>query len=96
VARISTNPRIFGQPSAVEEVFRYCDNLLDQPHCEIVEPGQRQWTIFKRLCVETGIRGPRVTDAWFAALAIEHACTWITYDRDYARFTGLDWREPGL
>jgi len=40
------------------------------------------------------MRGPRVADAWFAALAIERGCTWITLDRDYARFPGLDWEEP--
>ncbi|MPY75506.1 MAG: PIN domain-containing protein [Alphaproteobacteria bacterium] len=94
VARITTNPRIFKHPSPIEEVLAYCDNLLNQPHCEIVQPGERHWTIFKRLCVEAGMRGPRITDAWFAALAIERACTWITYDRDYARFPELDWREP--
>jgi toxin-antitoxin system PIN domain toxin len=94
VARITTNPRIFRQPSSLNEVFAYCDNLLNQPHCEIVEPGERHWTIFGRLCIETGTRGPRITDAWFAALAIERGCTWITYDRDYARFSGLAWQEP--
>lgn len=94
VARITTNPRIFRHPSSIEEVFAYCDNLLDQPHCEVVRPGERHWAIFRRLCFETGIKGPRITDAWFAALAIEHGCTWITCDRDYARFPGLDWREP--
>ena len=94
VARITTNPRIFRYPSPIGEVFAYCDNLLNQPHCQVVQPNERHWTIFKRLCVETGTRGPRITDAWFAALAIEHACTWITYDRDYARFPDLDWQEP--
>jgi predicted nucleic acid-binding protein len=44
--------------------------------------------------MKSGTRGPRVSDAWFAALAIEHGCTWITFDRDYARFDGLQWREP--
>ena len=29
--------------------------------------------------------------AWYAALAIEHDCTWVTLDRDFARFPGLDW-----
>jgi hypothetical protein len=43
---------------------------------------------------KTGVRGPRITDARFAALAIEHGCTSITDDRDYARFPKLDWREP--
>ena len=96
VVRITTNPRVFQQPSSLGEVFAFCDSLLNQPHCDIVRPGERHWAIFRRLCVETGTRGPRVTDAWFAALAIEHGCTWITCDRDYARFPGLDWEEPAI
>ena len=94
VVRITTNRRAFAHPSAIEEAFGFCDDLLSQPHCETVEPGERHWTIFRRICLEAGVRGPRVTDAWFAALAIEHGCTWITYNRDYARFPGLDWRTP--
>jgi len=94
VARIVTNPRIFRQPSPIEDAFAFCDNLLGQPHCDAVRPGQRHWSIFTRVCLEADIRGPRVSDAWFAALAIEHGCLWITYDRDYARFPDLDWREP--
>jgi toxin-antitoxin system PIN domain toxin len=96
VVRVTSNPRIFKHPSSTDEAFAYCDNLLRQPHCEIVRPGERHWTIFTRLCMESGTRGPRITDAWFAALAIEHACTWITYDRDYARFPQLAWGEPTL
>ncbi len=95
VARILTNPRIFVHPSPIGEVFAFCDNLLGQPHCEVVGPGARHWMIFQRLCVEAGARGPLIADAWFAALAVERGCVWITYDRDYARFPGLQWREPG-
>jgi hypothetical protein len=43
--------------------------------------GSRHWTIFMRICLESGVRGPWVSEAWFAALAIEHGCTWISYDR---------------
>jgi toxin-antitoxin system PIN domain toxin len=96
VARITTNPRAFVQPSTLAEAFGFCDDLLGQPHCEIVEPGERHWSVFKRLCAEAQIRGPGITDAWFAALAIEQACVWITYDRDFARFPGLNWREPAI
>jgi predicted nucleic acid-binding protein len=32
--------------------------------------------------------------AWYAALAVEWGCEWITMDRDYARFPGLKWRVP--
>ena len=62
----------------------------------IVEPGDRHWDIFRRLCIETGTRGARITDAWFAALAIESGCEWITLDRDFARFPGLKWSPPTL
>jgi predicted nucleic acid-binding protein len=61
-----------------------------------VEPGERHWDIFKRLCIDADIKGPRVTDAWYAALAIEHGCSLISFDSDYARFPDLDWRLPAL
>jgi toxin-antitoxin system PIN domain toxin len=94
LVRITTNPRAYKVPSAVDEAFGFCEDLLGQPHCHVVEPGERHWPIFRRLCVETGTRGARVTDAWFAALAIESGCEWITFDRDFARFPGLTWRVP--
>jgi uncharacterized protein len=94
VVRVTTNPRIFQTPSPSEEAFDFCESLLIQPHCQIIAPGERHWGIFKRLCIETETRGARVSDAWFAALAIEWGCDWITLDRDYARFTGLKWQVP--
>jgi len=94
VVRIATNKRAFAVPSPPERVFAYCDNLLSQPHCSVIEPGERHWRIFRDLCIKTGTRGPRVSDVWFAALAIEHGCTSITFDRGYARFSGLAWQEP--
>ena len=95
VVRISTGPRAYVVPSSLEEAFGFCDDLVRQPNCVLVEPGERHWPIFERLCRETGTRGPRVTDAWFAALAIEHGCEWVTLDRDFARFSGLKWGVPG-
>ena len=94
VVRITTNTRTYAPPSSIDAAFRFCDNLLGQPHCQVVEPGERHFEIFKRLCIETDTRGPRVTDAWFAALAIEWGCEWITLDRDYARFPGLKLHAP--
>jgi uncharacterized protein len=94
VVRITTNTRSYRSPSTFDDVFGFCEDILSQPHCQIVEPGERHWDIFKRLCVETNTRGPRVTDAWYAALAIEWGCEWITLDRDFARFPGLKWSAP--
>jgi uncharacterized protein len=94
VVRVTTNRRAFGTPSSIDDAFGFCEDLIEQPHCQIVEPGERHWDIFKRLCIETDTIGPRVTDAWFAALAIEWGCEWMTFDRDFARFPGLKWRVP--
>jgi toxin-antitoxin system PIN domain toxin len=94
VVRIATDRRIFKNPSTPDDAFSFCEDLLGQPHCQIVKPGERHWNIFRRLCIETETRGPRVTDAWYAALAIEWGCEWITFDRDYARFPELRWALP--
>jgi hypothetical protein len=94
VVRVTTNRRAYPTPSSLDDAFRFSDYLLGQPHCQIVEPGERHWDIFRRLCIETQTRGPIVTDAWYAALAIESGCEWITLDRDFARFPGLRWRLP--
>jgi len=95
LVRVTTNPRSYRIPSTVDEAFTFCDYLRGQPNCQLVEPGEQHWDIFKRLCIAADIRGPRVTDAWYAALAIEWGCEWITMDRDYARFPGLKWQVPG-
>ena len=94
VVRITTNRRIFREPSTLAEAFEFCRALVAQPNCQLVEPGERHWGVFQRLCTEANVVGPKVTDAWFAALAIEHGCEWITFDRDFARFAGLRWRAP--
>ena len=94
VVRVTTNARSYRHPSAPHEAFAFCDYLLAQSNCQIVEPGERHWGIFKRLCIETDTRGPRATDAWYAALAIEWGCEWVTFDRNYARFPGLKWQVP--
>ena len=94
VIRITTHPKVFAQPSTLDEVLKFCDILLAQSHCVLIQPGERHWEIFKRLCTKADARGNLVPDAWFAALAIESGCEWITLDRDYARFPDLRWRVP--
>ena len=94
VARICRHPHIFAKPSARQEVFAFCRVLLEQPNATVIVPGERHWSIFEGLCEEAKAAGNLVRDAWFAALAIESGCEWITSDRDYARFRGLKWRPP--
>jgi uncharacterized protein len=94
VVRVCTHPRIFARPSSQNETFAFCRTLLEQPCATVIMPGERHWSIFEALCGESKAAGNLVQDAWFAALAIESGCEWITTDRDYARFPGLSWRSP--
>jgi len=92
--RVTTNRRVFARPSKIDEALHFCDTLLGQPHCQVVQPGPRHWKIFADLCRTSKATGNLVADAWLAALAIESGCEWMTADRDYARFEGLRWRTP--
>jgi toxin-antitoxin system PIN domain toxin len=94
VVRIVTNPRVFLRPDSVESALEFCNAILDQPHCQVIQPGPRHWTIFQDLCRTARASGNLVQDAWLAALAIESGCEWITLDGDFARFEPLRWREP--
>ena len=94
VLRICTHPRIYRQPSSVTETLAFCDALLEPVHSTLIQPGERHWTIFVDLCTSSKASGNLVQDAWFAALAIEHGCQWISTDADYQRFRGLRWQRP--
>lgn len=94
VLRVCTHPKIFRRPSTVAETLAFCDVLLEPAHSTLIQPGERHWSIFTRLCESSKASGNLVQDAWFAALAIEHGCEWISTDRDYARFRGLRWQPP--
>lgn len=94
VIRVATHPRIFAKPSRLKDVVAFADVVRDQPHCHLIQPGDRHWNIFTHLCEGAAATGNLIQDAWFAALAIESGCEWITTDRDFARFEGLQWRAP--
>lgn len=90
--RIVTNGRIFDSPTPVDTAIAFCQRLVDWPRAVLLAPSRRHWEIFTGLCAR--IQGPLVTDAYLAALAIEHGCELVTTDGDFARFPGLRWRHP--
>lgn len=94
VIRVATHHKIFDPPSILSEVLAFCEFLLSHPNARPLQPGEGHWQIFRRLCLAANAHDNLVPDAWFAALAIEHGCEWITLDRDFARFPGLKWSVP--
>jgi len=92
--RISTNPRAFEHPLSMNEAREIVTSWLDRPNADVVEPGERHWTILGALLEDGQTVGPLVMDAVLAAVAIEHGATLCTTDRDFTRFDGLAWTNP--
>lgn len=92
--RIVTNPRAMREPDTVGDALTFAEAVMRPSHAVRLSPGARHWQIFTELCRLGHLRGAVISDAYFAALAIEHGCEWITLDGDYARFAGLKWRRP--
>lgn len=92
--RIVTNRRIFKEPSTTHEAMNFCDAVLGGPTAIPVRPSPRHWEIFAGLCRKASVRANLVPDAYHAALAMDHDATWITTDRDFARFPDLRWATP--
>jgi hypothetical protein len=92
--RILTHRRIFRPPTPMGLAMDFAEFVRESPNVLSVSPGARHWEIFTDLCRATNAVGGLVTDAWFAALAIEQGCEWVSADRDFARFPGLRWHHP--
>jgi len=92
--RVVTHPRVFAPPTPLAQALEFVEALRAQPNCIAVSPGERHWSIFTRLCREGDARGNLIPDAYLAALAIESGSRLVSTDRDFARFSQLDWSPP--
>jgi toxin-antitoxin system PIN domain toxin len=92
--RICTNPRVFERPLSGDEAEAAVSAWLSRPAVGVIEPGERHWGILRQLVHEGQVSGPLVMDAVLAAIAIEHGATLCTTDRDFSRFSGLEWVDP--
>lgn len=92
--RVATNRRIFSRPTPVAEAFVYLRALRDQPSHVMLSPGPLHLELMERLCADGDAQGDLIPDAQLAAIAIEHACELVSFDRDFARFADLRWIRP--
>jgi uncharacterized protein len=92
--RIGTNPRVFENPLSLDQALARVQGWLDQPCTRIVSPTERHWMVFQQMLRDGQATANLVTDAHLAALAVEHGCELISTDADFARFSGLRWRNP--
>jgi uncharacterized protein len=92
--RLATNPRLFGRPLGIRAAWQQVTEWLDHPRVWIPEPTDDHALVLGRLLGQVQATGNLVPDAHLAALAIEHGLTICSADSDFARFPGLEWRNP--
>ena len=94
--RLMTHAAVLVKPLDPRRAVAHVRSWLDQPNVEILDPGPRHLEVLDRLLGELGVAGNLTTDAHLAATAIEHQCELHSNDADFARFSGLRWRNPLL
>ena len=92
--RLMTHPRVLARPLPVTSAREHVESWLDQPCVLLIEPGKRFRHVFLDTLCELGTAGNLTTDAYLAALAIEHQAVLQSVDSDFSRFPGLRWNNP--
>lgn len=92
--RITTKAGVMPAPLDLNEALQFVEQWLSQPPATIINPTPRHNAVLAGLLRSCGTGGNLVSDAHLAAQAIEHGATIISFDRDFGRFDGLNWRLP--
>jgi len=92
--RIGANPRLHQHPLTPAEVIWRVQSWLLQPCVRIALPTDLHWAAFQRVLRAGNATGNLISNAHLAALAIEHNCALYSTDSDFARFRGLEWKNP--
>ena len=85
--RLVTNPKIFRQPTPVEDAMAFLDAILAVPGAEIPPVGA-EWPILRRLCIDQARFANGIPDAWLAAAVIQAGEHLTTFDADFKKLLG--------
>ncbi len=89
--RLTTRTGILPRPLTVVQANGVVAEWLAQPGVRIVQETEEHWRHLSRLLASTGTGGNLTTDAHLGAIAVSHGATLVSFDHDFARFTGLRW-----
>lgn len=92
--RLSTHGRVFEHPMTAGEAAEHVASWLARPNVRLLVAGPGHVESVCGLLSKAGTAGNLVTDAQIAALALEYGATVHSADTDFARLTGVVWRNP--
>lgn len=82
--RLVTNPKIFVQPTPIEDAIGFLDALMAVPGIEMPRLSA-EWPIFRQLCIEKQLSANDIPDAWLAAAVIQVGEHLVTFDTDFKK-----------
>lgn len=92
--RLMTHPRVLQLPMPIEQATAEVRRWLAVEHVLVPEPRQRFPALLLNFLDTLGAGANLTTDAYLAALAVEHQAELHSNDTDFGRFPGLRWRNP--
>ncbi|HOM14942.1 MAG TPA: PIN domain-containing protein [Rubrivivax sp.] len=87
VLRLVTSPKIFVQPTPVENAVGFVDAILAMPGVRLAALGP-EWPKLRQMCLERQLRGNELPDAWLAAAVDQLGEHLVSFDRDFKKLLG--------
>lgn len=82
--RLVTHPKIFVEPTPINEAVAFVDALLSVPGVEMPALGS-EWPLLRELCTEKMLAANDIPDAWLAAAVSQIGEHLVTFDSDFKR-----------
>lgn len=82
--RLVTHPKIFVNPTPMNEALRFLDALQAAPGVQQGVLGA-EWPHLRRLCMDKALRANDLPDAWLAAAVVQQGEHLVSFDADFRR-----------
>ena len=83
--RLVTSPKIFIEPTPIDEALRLVDALLSSPGVQLATLGP-EWPLLRQLCLDKTPAGNDLPDAWLAAATTHLGEHLVSFDRGFKRW----------
>lgn len=85
--RLVTSPKIFLDPTPIDDAVAFVDALLGVRGVHVAALGP-EWPRLRQLCLDKQLTGNSLPDAWLAAATIHLNEHLVSFDRDFKKLVG--------
>ena len=82
--RLVTSPKIFQQPTPIEDAVAFVDAMLASPGVQLAPLGP-EWPKLRQLCLDKQLGGNDLPDAWLSAAVVHLGEHLVSFDRDFRK-----------